>query len=261
MAFALPHARTPRFGVPAEPFRVTTADGVDLVGASIGRPRPAVVLCHGFGAWHGKPMYARLAAWLSDRFTVYVFDFRGHGRSGGQSSFGGLEVNDVGAVVARARQDGHDPVAAIGASMGGIAVIRHAAILGGVDAVVAVSTPARWDGHRSAAVRRMAWLTGTAQGRRLGRVAGVRLPSEWVRTEAPGEVVGKIAPVPLLLVHGRDDHFFDEEEAWRLYRAAGEPKALWLADRFGHAEDGFSLPFAERVGRFLYRTWGLEWPG
>ena len=92
-------------------------------------------------------------------------------------------------------------------------------------------------------------------------MAGVRLPSEWVRTEAPGEVVGKIAPVPLLLVHGRDDHFFDEEEAWRLYRAAGEPKALWLADRFGHAEDGFSLPFAERVGRFLYRTWGLEWPG
>jgi fermentation-respiration switch protein FrsA (DUF1100 family) len=177
------------------------------------------------------------------------------------STFGGLEISDIDAVLARARQDGHEVVATIGASMGGIAVVRHAALLGGVDAVVAVSTPARWDGHRSAAVRRMAWLTATTHGRRLGRVAGVRLSSEWVRPEAPGDVVGKIAPVPLLLVHGRDDHFFDEEEAWRLYRAAGEPKALWLAERFGHAEDGFTPAFAERMGRFLYETWGLEWPG
>jgi fermentation-respiration switch protein FrsA (DUF1100 family) len=92
-------------------------------------------------------------------------------------------------------------------------------------------------------------------------MVGVRLPSEWVRPEAPGEVVGKIAPTPVLLVHGRDDHFFDEEEAWRLYREAGHPKHLWLADRFGHAEDGFTPEFADRVGRFLYRTWGLEWRG
>ena len=261
MPFALPRARRPRLGVPSDPFRVTTADGVALVGARIGVARPAVVVCHGFGGWHGKARYARLAEWLSEWLSVYVFDFRGHGRSGGLSSFGGLEINDVDAVVTRARRDDRDPVATLGASMGGIAVIRHAALLGGVDAVVAVSTPARWDGHRSAAVRRMAWLTGTARGRRLGRVAGIRLASEWVRPEAPGEVVGKIAPVPLMLVHGRDDHFFDEEEAWRLYRAASEPTSLWLADRFGHAEDGFSRPFAERVARFLYRTWWLEWPG
>jgi alpha-beta hydrolase superfamily lysophospholipase len=192
---------------------------------------------------------------------VYVFDFRGHGRSGGISTFGGLEIHDIEAVVGLAREDGHRPVATVGTSMGGIGVIRHAGLVGGVDAVVAVSTPARWDGHRSPAVRRMAWLTGTARGRRIARLAGVRLPREWARPEAPVDVVGSITPTPLLLVHGRDDHFFDEEEAWRLYRAAGQPKQLWLGGRFGHAEDGFTSDFAERVGRFLYRTWGFEWPG
>jgi alpha-beta hydrolase superfamily lysophospholipase len=254
-------ARIPRFAVPAEQFRATTSDGVALVGARIGTARPAVVLCHGFGGWHGKPRYVRLAESLSRAFTVYVFDFRGHGRSAGISTFGALEIHDIQAVVDIAREEGHEHVATVGASMGGIAVIRHAALVGGVDAVLAVSTPARWDGHNSPAVRRMAWLTGTARGRRMARLAGIRLPPHWVRPEAPGEVVGKIAPVPVLIVHGRDDHFFDEEEAWRLFREARHPKHLWLASRFGHAEDGFSPAFAERVGRFLYLTWGVEWPG
>jgi fermentation-respiration switch protein FrsA (DUF1100 family) len=58
-------------------------------------------------------------------------------------------------------------------------------------------------------------------------------------------------PDPLLLVHGRDDHFFDEEEAWRLYRAAKEPKRLMLASRFGHAEDGLTPAFADRLAERL----------
>jgi pimeloyl-ACP methyl ester carboxylesterase len=152
-------------------------------------------------------------------------------------------------------------VATVGGSMGGIAVVRHAALVGGVDAVVAISTPARWDGHRSAAVRRMTWLTGSPRGRRLMRAAGVRLPDAWDRPESPEDLVGKIAPVPLLIVHGRDDHFFDEEEAWRLYRRAGQPKRLLLARPFGHAEDGYTVELAERVARFLYGAWERPWPG
>jgi pimeloyl-ACP methyl ester carboxylesterase len=252
--------RIPRFRLAAEPFRVTTRDGVVLAGSRIGDADPAIVVCHGFGGWHAKPKYARLIEALAPRFTVYAFDFRGHGASGGWTTFGGVETVDVAAVVARAREDGHARVATLGASMGGIAVIRHAALEGGVDAVVAVSTPARWDGHRSDAVRRMAWLTGTARGRRVARLFGIRLPTEWARPESPEDVVGKIAPVPLLLIHGRDDHYFDEEEAWRLYRAAGEPKRLWLAGRFGHAEDGFSPQLAGRIARLLYEAWGLPWP-
>jgi alpha-beta hydrolase superfamily lysophospholipase len=253
--------RVARFRLPAEAFRVTTRDGVDLVGSRVGRANPAIVVCHGFAGWHAKPKYARLVEGLSARVTVYAFDMRGHGASGGFTTFGALETRDVDAVVRRAREDGHEHVATLGASMGGIAVLRHAGLAGGVDAVVSVSTPARWDGHRSDAVRRMAWLTGTARGRRVGRLIGIRLPDQWHRTESPEQVVGKIAPVPLLLIHGRDDHYFDEEEAWRLYRHAGEPKRLWLSAGFGHAEDGFTPALADRIGRFLYEAWGLPWPG
>jgi pimeloyl-ACP methyl ester carboxylesterase len=260
MSSPIVRLRTPRFRLSAEPFSVTTRDDVRLVGSRIGVADPAIVVCHGFGGWHAKPKYARLIESLAPRFSVYAFDLRGHGASGGWTTFGAADVADVAAVVARARENGHARVATLGASMGGIAVIRHAALEGGIDAVISVSAPARWDGHRSEAVRRMAWLTGTARGRSVGRLLGIRLPTEWDRTESPEEVVGKIAPVPLLVIHGRNDHYF-EEEAWRLYRSAGEPKRLWLANRFGHAEDGFSPGLARRIGRFLYEVWGIPWPG
>ena len=91
--------------------------------------------------------------------------------------------------------------------------------------------------------------------------AGVRLAASWNDPEAPEDVIGKIAPVPVVIVHGRDDHYFDDDEAWRLYRRANEPKRLLLASRFGHAEDGFTPQFAERVARILYQTWTLDWPG
>jgi pimeloyl-ACP methyl ester carboxylesterase len=257
---SLSRALSRDFVGPAHTFRVTTADGIGLSGTRVGEADPAIVLCHGFSGWHRKPRPARFADALARWFTVYGFDFRGHGQSEGFTTFGVLEVNDIEAIVRRAHDEGHSNVATVGASMGGIAVVRHAALVGGVDAVVSISTPARWDGHRSAAVRRMTWLTSSASGRRLMRAAGVRLPDTWERPESPEDLVGKIAPTPLLLVHGRDDHFFDEEEAWRLYRRAGSPKRLLLARPFGHADDGFTDELAQRVARFVYEAWGLPWP-
>ena len=66
--------------------------------------------------------------------------------------------------------------------------------------------------------------------------------------ESPEQVVGKIAPLtPVVIVHGRDDQLFSVDHAERLYEAAGEPKHLLIGDRFGHAEDGLSAAFAERL--------------
>ena len=249
-----------RFTRPAEPFAVTARDGVRLVGTRLGDADPAVVFVHGFMGWHRKPRIGLFLEELARWFTVAAFDLRGHGRSGGHCTFGDAEILDVEAVVEDTRARGHARVATIGASMGGIAVIRHAALLGGVDAVVSVSVPARWEGHGSQAVRRMQWFTTSWQGRQLCRMAGVRVGTSWNDPEAPEDVIGKIGPTPVVIVHGRDDHYFDDDEAWRLYRRANQPKRLLLASRFGHAEDGFTPRFAERVARLLYETWAVEWP-
>lgn len=230
------------------------ADGVRLSGHRLGEHdggAPALVFCHGFLGWHRKARLVRFQEELARRFVVYAFDFRGHGGSGGLCEFGSVEHLDVDAVVGLARADGAGRVATFGGSMGGIAVIRHAAILGGVDAVVTVSAPALWHGHDTVPVRRLTRLAESASGRWLLRSLGVRSVREWRRAEAPLDLVAAIAPTPLLLIHGRDDHFFDEEQAWLLYRRARPPKRLLLASRFGHAEDGYTARFARQVSEAL----------
>jgi alpha-beta hydrolase superfamily lysophospholipase len=232
----------------ARPFEVRTEDGVALRGSRIGRNGPSLVLCHGFLGWHRKVPIVRFAEALAERSVVHAIDLRGHGRSGGVCTYGELEVLDVDATVRFAREQRPDePVVTLGISMGGTSVLRHAALRGGVDAVVAVSAPARWDGHTSRAVDQIRWISGTPRGRRLARAMGVRLSPLERLSAMPEDLVDRIAPIPLLLVHGRDDHYFDEEEAWRLYRRAGAPKRLMLATRFGHAEDGLTPSVARRI--------------
>jgi pimeloyl-ACP methyl ester carboxylesterase len=251
--------------VPARPFVVRTSDGLAIHGTRLGdhgAGSTAVVFMHGLMGWHRKPRFAQFAERLAEWFAVYAFDHRGHGASEGVSDFGGAEIADVDAVVRLARHEGHERLVTIGTSMGGIAAIRHAAFLGGTDAVVAISSLAHWDWHGGAhpkARRNFHQRVGTPAGRAALRAWGVRLPEQWTEPEAPEDVVGKISPVPLVIVHGRNDHLFSEDHAHRLFDAAGEPKRLWLGDRFGHAEDGLSPAFGRRLARVVHQVLDLPW--
>ena len=232
----------------ATPFVAETEDGLRLFGSRVGAQGPSMVFAHGLLGWHRKVKIVRFVESMAESFVVYAVDLRGHGASEGLSTFGDLELLDVDAVVRLAREERPDqPLVTVGTSMGGVAVLRHAALRGGIDTVVSISAPARWSGHTSRSVRQMQWITGTPAGRRLAQRLGVRLTENAKQPQMPEELAHRISPTPLLVVHGRDDHYFDEEEAWRIYRAAGAPKKLLLADRFGHAEDGLTSRLAERL--------------
>jgi pimeloyl-ACP methyl ester carboxylesterase len=69
--------------------------------------------------------------------------------------------------------------------------------------------------------------------------------------EAPYEVVGRIAPVPLLVVHGDADLFFPVEHAEQLYGAARDPRELWIEPAFGHAEVAATPALIRRIGDWI----------
>jgi pimeloyl-ACP methyl ester carboxylesterase len=261
------HLVSHRWRVAHEGFGVRARDGVAIVGTRVGDPdpaRPALVMAHGLMGWHRKPRFAVFAELLSHWCTAYPFDLRGHGRSGGRSDFGGAEIHDLDAVVARARADGHETVVTLGTSMGAIAAIRQAALLGGVDGVVAISSLASWDWHDEAdpaVLRRFRAQVETAAGREALRLLGVRLTEGWVPPEPPEEVVGKIAPAPVVIVHGEDDRLFASTQARRLYAAANEPRRLLIGRPFGHAEDGLTAAFAVRIARVIHEEVGMPWSG
>lgn len=225
-------------------------DGVRIdAGHTAGTGGLCVVLTHGFtGNWR-QITTRRIAARLGQAGGVIAFDLRGHGRSGGLSTVGDREVLDVDAAVRHARHLGYERVALVGFSMGGMIAIRHAALIGGVDAVVSVSAPSRWHYRDTKPMRRAHW----AIERRLGRLT-VRFarrtritPKGWAREpEAPHRVADRIAPVPFLVVHGDADPFLPVEHGQLLYDSAAEPRELWIEEGYGHAE---SAATPELIGR------------
>lgn len=234
---------------------LTTSDGVRIDAVHDAGPADlGIVVAHGFtGSWR-RPAVRRLSLVLSRYGGVVGFDFRGHGASGGASTVGDKEIHDVAAAVDWARDLGYRRVATVGFSMGSSAVVRHAGLLGGVDAVVAVSGPSRWYYRGTVPMRRVHWIVEQRLGRIVGRyVLGTRIAGgTWeVIPEPPNVAVAKIAPVPLLVVHGDADTYFPVEHAEALYAAAGEPKELWIEHGMGHAENAVSDALAGRIGAWL----------
>lgn len=238
-----------RYDVPHMHFWADADDGIRLAGTRLGEPTDtAIVLVHGFMGYRTKRPWRVLAQGLARHFTVFTFDLRGHGQSQGACTGGEREMLDVRAVVAHARARGFKRVVTVGGSLGGIAVLLEAAKYRDIDAVVSISAPAMWTTSQSKAVKRATWLFLSPVGRSLARrLMGTRIHLEWDTPEPPADVVARIAPIPLLIVHGANDHFFPATDAEMLYERAGDPKRLILIPDFGHAEDGFSVGFAERL--------------
>lgn len=249
------------------PLTLTTVDGERLSAMHLPRAADApdaaadgladglaVVLAHGFTGSIRRPAVLAAAERLSRHAAVLAFDFRGHGRSTGLSTLGDREVLDVDAAVAAARSQGHRKVVTCGFSMGASVVLRHAALHGGVDAVVAVSGVSRWYYKDTPPMRRLHWLVERRLGRLVARrFFGTRIsPVGWDPVpEAPLEVIGRISPVPLLIVHGDRDPYFPVDHAEALAAAAGQPVELWVVPGFGHAEAAITPELLDRIGLAL----------
>ncbi|MGW2834801.1 alpha/beta hydrolase family protein [Streptomyces sp. NPDC001286] len=231
-------------------YDTSTPPSVDLV----------FVLAHGFTGDVDKPHVRRVVQALTQFGAVVSFSFRGHGASGGRSTVGDKEVLDLAAAVEWARGFGHARVATVGFSMGGSVVLRHAALYGperggrteaGTDAVISVSAPARWYYRGTAPMRKLHWLVTRPAGRMVSRYGfGTRIHHrEWNPVPlSPVEAVPRIAPTPLLIVHGDRDGYFPLDHPRMLAAAAGEHGELWLEEGMGHAEHAATDELLARIG-------------
>jgi pimeloyl-ACP methyl ester carboxylesterase len=233
-----------------------TSDGVRLAARlwDSGRRDLACVVGHGFTGSSRNPHVERICVALAAQgMTVLTPDFRGHGRSQGFGTAGADEIHDVAAAVAWLRDAGFRFVALLGWSMGGTAVLRYAGLGGDADAVVSVSAPGTWFERGTRPMRLVHWMflrrTGGAATRYLRRT---RLSAEGWQTlpKAPAEVAGAIAPRPLLIVHGEDDHYFPVHHVESL--EAGAPTAeVWRERGMGHAEVATTDDLLLRIGGWV----------
>ena len=227
-----------------------TIDGVRISAARLAGPADApctIVLVHGFLNSSRSPVVHAFARLLAQRVDVIAPDLRGHGASGGRVTLGVLEPYDVAAAVEAAPVG--LPVVTVGTSLGGVAVLRHAGLLGGgrVAGTVAISAPAWKDLDGREGARRLNRFVAS----RAGRQAAARLLRTRVGPLPPftdmSDAVASIAPAFTLLVHDPDDVYFGEEHVRLLYEWASEPKDLWLLPGTGHGSDLLTPDLADRL--------------
>ncbi|HEX6198012.1 MAG TPA: alpha/beta fold hydrolase [Jiangellaceae bacterium] len=240
-----------------------------------GKRSAAIVIVHGFMLHSSHPYMRRVAGWLdggADMADVVrtapavddpsepvvdpgliLLDMRGHGRSNGVSTLGWYEVLDVAAAVQWARALGYAKVVTLGFSLGAAVVLRHAALIGGVDRVAAVSGPGQWFFRGTARMRFMHHLVLTAPGRFAVRtLRRTRITSQDWPDPLPIDptAAARMATVPVLVVHGDMDDLFPTWHAERIADAAANGE-VWLVPGFGHAEAALDPELAGRLREWL----------
>jgi uncharacterized protein len=235
-------------------------DNVRICGwflpSGLDEPAPSVVLCH--GVWTGRRECLPLALrFHAAGYNVLCFDFRAHGMSEGRfTSVGHHETNDVlGAVHYLRTRPEVDParIGVMGFSMGAAATIQAAARCEDIAAVVADSAYASF----MDAVRYS--FRGVVGG--LPHYPFAPLAVAWARwlvhVDAhqlrPIDVIDQISPRPIFLTHGQEDEIVPVQHAYLLYKAASEPKELWVVPEARHvaARDNQPDEYFERVEAFL----------
>jgi uncharacterized protein len=248
-----------RWGLgPAEEVTLTASDGVRLHAWLFKAPSraPTVILCHGHGG--NKHTLLPLANLLFPAYNVLLLDARGHGESEGNRTTVGYEERlDVHAAVDELLRRDLGPIGILGTSMGAAIAILAAAEDERIAAVVADSSFARlwW------AVAEVARLRGYPPGvapvmaNAACRMTSLRLRYPMTAFD-PIQVVGRIAPRPLLLIHGENDELINARHARLLHARAGEPKELWILRGLAHCrglEDAYDA-YRDRIRRFFGRT-------
>jgi uncharacterized protein len=243
------------WGLPCETIEFAAADGVRLSGWLARAPadRAAVIVAHGHGA--NRHTSLAYASFLFPEHSVLLPDFRAHGDSSGQlSSVGYHERQDLIGAARYLRALGYQRIGVLGISMGAAAALLAAAESPEIDAVVADSSfsvlrhavreGARLRGYPSSIVRPLAYLSC--------RTAAIWLRYP-MRSGDPINAVKRIAPRPLLLIHGDADTFILPEEARALHAAAGDPRELWLLPGVGHARalEAVGVTYRDRVMEFF----------
>lgn len=213
-------------GLQYEAVRFASRDGTSLSGwflpAAGGNPRHAKgTVIHVHGNAENISAHWPFVGWLTSRgYNVFLFDYRGFGQSAGTPGPKGVFEDTQSAFdYVRTRPD-VDPEK----------LLVFAQSLGGNNAIAAIGA-----GNR-AGIRAIA-VEGTFYS--YAAIADEVLPSAGLFTNddySADRYVARLAPIPLLLIHGTDDDIVPYRHSERLFAIAGEPKRLELVLNGGHID-------------------------
>jgi len=159
--------------------------------------------------------------WLTaNGYDVYLFDYRGYGKSEGVAQLDEV-IQDAGAMISYAIKQlvNDEDLIVIGHSLGGSLAIHAVAQTEHKARIKTLITVEAFADYHEVTQDVLAtnWLTWLLQWPLSFTVDNSYRPLDFVE---------KISPVPLLLMHSRQDKIIPYQHAQQLYAAAVEPKVL-----------------------------------
>jgi len=252
-----------------------------LEGAEL---RPAFIVMHGFGSTSGAGNVLQPCSILEKLgYITLRYDQRGCGRSGGMRGHLIMleQVKDAQSAISFLAPQSHVDgarIAMLGSSFGAALSIYTAGIDERVAAVVSASgfghgarkfraqhrTPQEWEAFTKMLEEGKRHRERTGEPLMVPRYSIVPIPPE-LRTHVlegsihsftsdtaqsiydfnPEDVIGRIAPRPVLFVTTDDDRLVPPEESVEMYTRAGEPKKLVVLRGYGHYEVYAEPAFSE----------------
>ncbi len=234
------------FDLPAEVVTFPPAEGKYLVSGWFVPCEGAtttILVCPGYRTRKSDLLGISARLWRAGH-NVLIFDFYGHGEpSSTNVTLGYREMNDFNGAIAYAKERAPQTrLGVIAYSMGASVAIMCSARCLDIEAIVADSGFANhWSAIDYNLRRARIWpstpFVWTAD-HMMGWLGGYRFSQV-----NPLREIGKIAPRPVLLIHGGKDSLVDPRDAALLYKAANQPKELWLVPHADHC----GVYFVDRV--------------
>lgn len=233
-------------GYAYEDIQFLSEDGTKLSGWFIPAKGKALgTVIHFHGNAQNMSAHYSFVSWLpAHGFNLFVFDYRGYGKSEGQVSRKGVYQDSVAAVeYIKSRTDiDQSKLILFGQSLGGANAI---AVAGSTefDGIVGVVSDSAFSSYKGVATDH----------------AGLLKPFAYAligNKYSPKKVVKNIAPTPLVIIHGTDDPVVPYKHAEILFKKAGEPKKLWTLEGGQHTEalGRFGKEVAPRLHQ-LFKSW------
>jgi hypothetical protein len=221
------------WGLSYDEVEFESRDGTKLTGwfiPAVGRAVGTVVHFHG----NAQNMTAHFSfvSWLPSRgFNLFVFDYRGYGSSEGKPGREGIYEDCIAALSYVINRQDVDPerVVLLGQSLGGahaVAVMQEEIARG----VRAVAVDSSFYSYRLIVQDKIA---------RIPILSALRRPLSRLLINdrlSPHLVVGRVSPVPILIIHGTGDRVVPYHHGKMLYEAAAQPKEFVTVEGGAHLD-------------------------
>jgi len=212
-----------------------------------------VIICPGFFNSKDNRWMRKSADMLAAEFDVIIFDFRGHGKSGGKYTWSAKEKLDVDAVVNYAAACGYKKIGILAFSLGAAAAINDAATRNDIKSMVLISCPSRfnsidyhfWEPGMWADLKDNISCKWEGKGARAGSIL--------LAKEDPVDSISDIKNTALLFIQGDEDWVIKPRHSKILYDKAGTYKNIEIIKGGFHAERLIEFHYAKM--RSLILDW------